>query len=98
MFALVNMADQGFKDAYREELKSLTHPEKALINSLSMLAEDNKPHAQAIVTALEMHLHEVCIQRAAIIAGWCHCAFYRTAAGFMHAAVSVVKSCMPMRC
>jgi ferritin-like metal-binding protein YciE len=63
------MADQGFKDAYREELKRLTQPEKALINMLSMLAEDNKPQAQAIVTALELHLHEVSFQTAASTAG-----------------------------
>lgn len=65
VLSVVDMAEQGFKDAYRDELKRLTHPEKALINMLSMLAEDNKPQAPAIVTALELHLHEVCIQIAA---------------------------------
>lgn len=54
------MAEQAFIQAYKDELKQLTGPDKARINTLSMLAEDNKEHAQAVVTVIEKHLHEVC--------------------------------------
>lgn len=53
------MAEQAFIQAYKDELKQLTGPDKARINTLSMLAEDNKEHAQAVVTVIEKHLHEV---------------------------------------
>lgn len=65
------MAEQAFIQAYKDELKQLTGPDKARINTLSMLAEDNKEHAQAVVTVIEKHLHEVCwlLGRGGVILG-----------------------------
>lgn len=51
---------KAFTQAYRDELKGLNEADKATINMLTMLAEDNKQHAQAIVETIEMHLREVC--------------------------------------
>lgn len=54
------MDAQDFVKAYTTELKGLEGPDKATINMLTMLAEDNKQHAQAIVDCIEQHLREVC--------------------------------------
>lgn len=51
---------KAFTQAYRDELKGLNEADKATINMLTMLAEDNKQHAQAIVETIELHLREVC--------------------------------------
>lgn len=54
---------KAFTQAYRDELKGLKEADKATINMLTMLAEDNKQHAQAIVETIELHLRE-CNPRA----------------------------------
>jgi hypothetical protein len=54
------MDAQAFDKAYKAELKGLEGPDKPTINMLTMLAEDNKQHAQAIVDCIEQHLREVC--------------------------------------
>lgn len=45
-----------FVAEYRDLLAQLKRNEKRDINVLSMLAEDNRQHAPAIVTAIEQHI------------------------------------------
>lgn len=52
------MAEEFIVD-YKELLRDLSNTEKIKINTLTMLAEDNKPYAQTIVTAIEQHLGQV---------------------------------------
>lgn len=54
------MAEADFIKAFREELTGLRQPEKPRINGLTMLAEANQNYAEAIVRAIEQHIHEVC--------------------------------------
>jgi len=49
-----------FAVEYKKELAGLRQPDKAKINFLSMLAEDNRNYADAIVNAVEQHIHQVC--------------------------------------
>jgi hypothetical protein len=64
------MDAQGFVKAYKDELKGLEGPDKAKINMLTMLAEDNKQHAQAIVDCIEHHLREVCCRASKAGSFW----------------------------
>lgn len=52
------MASHGveFVAEYRDLLAQLKRNEKRDINVLSMLAEDNKQHAAAVVDAIEQHI------------------------------------------
>lgn len=63
------MGSQEFAAAYKAELKELKVAEKPVINMLTMLAEDNKQHAQAVVGAIESHLREVSTTVGGSLAG-----------------------------
>jgi len=57
---------QEFVAEYRDLLAQLKRNEKRDINVLSMLAEDNKQHAAAIVDAIEKHILVVRLLRASL--------------------------------
>lgn len=46
-------------EEYRSSLKDLTVNSKPLITMLTMLADENRPHASVIVKVIEEHIHEV---------------------------------------
>ena len=46
-------------EKYRTSLADLTQNSKPLINTLTMLAEDNETHAAKIVEVIETHLQQV---------------------------------------
>jgi hypothetical protein len=52
-----------FLDEYKGVLQGLVRNDKAQINMLSMLAEDNKPLAEGIVRHIEQHILMVSSRR-----------------------------------
>ena len=54
------MAESDFIKSYTEALVELRTPDKSHINTLTMLAEDNRNYAKSIVDAVQKHLENVC--------------------------------------
>ena len=54
------MSAQEVVNDYKSSLDDLTCNNRRLINMLTMLAEENKAHAEEIVKAIEKHIIEVC--------------------------------------
>ena len=53
------MAAEEIVEEYKSSLADLAINSKPLINMLTMLAEENKEHAEQVVQAIESHIYKV---------------------------------------
>ena len=66
------MSAEEVVNDYKSSLDGLTYSNRDLIDKLTMLAEDNKAHAEEIVNTIEKHIIEVC-RLFHIICFTCNC-------------------------